>query len=353
MVEFLLILGAVVIYFTPALVAAWVRHPKLAYISGVNAALGVTGVGWAGALFWALRRRKVVAMSYHGDMQMPRSFNTNLMAVSAFVIGVAIVSTVVVNRLQYRNSPQTSAPVYAADVTSAPQIQWAYATVDGAHTASLASNNSLTQPVPFKGGPVVLSVAGNAAAPVVKLDTDAELACSFAPATSSLQISFDGGPGQVFGCVAAPAGAHRPLFDGSHSTAYLADPAAFLARLKGVRHMTVTAAFTGIPAPQTLEYDLPAEAPVLAPAPAAKAVAAVAATAAAVAAASALPKAAGGAKVKHNDPAGDKDHGRQRDHHHNTKAGRDATYVDGVSTRKSAHDRGHSSHRLRHHHAGA
>jgi hypothetical protein len=351
MVEFLLILGAVVIYFAPALVAAWVRHPKLAYISGVNAALGVTVVGWAGALMWALRRRKVVAMSYHGDMQVPRSFNTNLMAVSAFVIGVAIVSTVVVNRLQYRTGPQTGAPVYAAGAVSAPQIQWSRATVDGTRTASLASNNSLTLPAPYKGGPVVLSIAGDAAAPVVKLDADAELACSFAPAASSLEVSFDGGPGQAFACAPAPDGVHKPLFDGSHSTAYLADPAAFVTRLKGVRHVTITAAFSGVTEPQALEYDLPAEAPVVAVAPVAKAATAAAAPAAAAAVASALPKTADGTRVQADDQAGDDDHGHHRHHRHHrhSRAENGATYVDGVH----AHHRGHSRHGVRHHHAGA
>jgi len=346
MVEFLLILGAVVIYFAPALVAAWVRHPKLAYISGVNAALGVTVVGWAGALFWALRRRKVVAMSYHGDMQMPRSFNTNLMAVSALVVGVAIVSTVVVNRLQYRSSAQ-AAPVYAADVVTAPQARWAYAAIDGTRIASLASTNSLAQPAPFKGGPVVLSVTGTPAAPVVKLDTDAELACSFAPAASSLEISFDGGPGQAFACAPAPAGDRKPLFDGSHSTAYLADPAAFLSRLKGVRHVTITAAFSGVPAPQALEYDLPAEAPVVtvATAPSAR-------SATAVAAATVLPTAVAGATVTDDDPAGDNDHGHHR-HHRHRRHHADATFVDGVPAHGSADDRRHRGHRLRHHHARA
>ena len=102
MAEFFLILGVIVIYFAPLLVAAWMRHPKLAYIGGLNAALGVTVVGWAGALVWALRRRRVVAMSYHGDMEVPRSFNTGLFAAAGLVVAVALIATMGLNRLGCR-----------------------------------------------------------------------------------------------------------------------------------------------------------------------------------------------------------------------------------------------------------
>ena len=341
MVEFLLILGAVVIYFAPALVAAWVRHPRLAYISGVNAAFGVTVVGWAGALMWALRRRKVVAMSYHGDMQMPRSFNTNLAAVSALIIGVAIVATVVVNRLQFHSANQATAAVYAAGVTT-PQPQWQYADAGDARVATLASLNNLTQPAPFKGGPVVLGVTRGADGAVVKLDTDAELACSYAPTATSIEVSFDGGPAQAFACANAPAGARKLLFDGDHSTAYLADPTTFLAHMKGAHHMTMTASFSGVTEPQSLEYDLPADAPALETAPAAKAPAVAVAAAAlavpAVAVAAASPASA--------DDADDHAHGRHHKRHgrHTAAANDDddATYVDGVPAHKAhAHHRRH------------
>lgn len=145
MVEFLLILGAIVIYFAPFLVAAWVRHPKLAYIGGLNAALGVTGIGWLGALVWALRRRKVVAMSYHGDMQVPRSFNTGLLAAAGLIVGVAVVATIGINRLHAPN-PQATATLYATDAAVAPQ--WRHANAGGADTAGLQSTNSLTPPAP-------------------------------------------------------------------------------------------------------------------------------------------------------------------------------------------------------------
>ena len=333
MIEFLLILGAMVIYFTPALVAAWVRHPKLAYIGGVNAALGMTVVGWAGALMWALRRRKVIARSYHGDMEVPRSFNVSLLAMCGLVVGVAVVANIAVNRLQFRNSSPSTAPIYVASATTPSQPQWNYTEANGVRTASLPSTNSVAQPAPFKGGPVTLSVVHGADGPVVKLDADSELACSYAPTASSVEISFDNGPGQTFACAPAPAGARKLLFDGDHSTAYLADPVAFLSRLRGVRHISVVSSFANVTEPQSLEYDLPAGDPMAvaaapiktAPVPVASgevasAVAAVAVPAAAVA----------------DD---DSDHGHRR-HHHRRHARRDDTYVDGVPA--------HGSHR--HHH---
>jgi hypothetical protein len=343
MVEFLLILGAIVIYFTPLLVAAWVRHPRLAYIGGLNAALGVTVVGWAGALVWALRRRKVVALSYHGDMQVRRSFNTGLLAVSGLVVGVAMVATIGVDRFQTHKTIEASETLYATDAVAAPQ--WQYITFDGARMASLQSRNSVTPPAPFKGGPVTLSIAHGPDGAVVKLDTDAELTCSYVPAATSVDVSFDEGPPEPFACASAPANAPKLLFDGDHSTAYLADPVGFLARLRGVHHVTITATFSGVTEPQALEYDLPSGEPVLetasASAPAAKPAVAAAAPVIAMAAVSGAPAAAD------DDPAQDdssKDGGHDRRHHHRRNARHEGeTYVDGVPG--PAHERHHRRHR--------
>jgi len=266
MVEFILILGFVVIYFVPSLVAAWGRHPRLAYIGGVNAALGVTGIGWAGALMWALRRPRIVARSYHGDMEVPRSFNLGLLAVIGLVVGAAVIAEIGVNRLQIRHTTQAAAALYAGDATVV-QPQWQFATADGAPVASLRSSNSLTPPAPFKGGPVTLSVTRAAEGAVVKLDVDAELACSYAPTASSLAVSFDSGPDQTFACAPAPAGARTLLFDGDHSTAYLADPVAFLARLRQAHTVRIAGDFAGQTA-QVMMFALPAEDPVVRVSPA-------------------------------------------------------------------------------------
>ncbi len=337
MVEFILILGAMVIYFTPVLVAAWVRHPKLAYIGGINAALGVTVAGWAGALMWALRRRKVVALSYHGDMEVPRSFNVSLLAMCGLLVGGAVVATIAVNRLQFHSAVQAAAPIYAVSaVTSAP-VQWHYADADGSRLASLQSSNSPSVPAAYKGGPVTLSVGHGAAGAVVKLDADSQLACSYAPTASSVEVSFDGGPGQVFACAPAPAGARKLLFDGDHSTAYLADPTAFLARLKGARHISLAISFAGVTEPQSLEYDVPAQAPdAPAIAAGAKALPAVALAAAATA-----PAVAGQASAADDEDAADDHHGRRHHHHrhHHRAHHGDETYVDGVPEKTSVHGR--------------
>jgi len=190
------------------------------------------------------------------------------------------------------------------------QAQWQYVTDDGVRTASLRSGNSLTPPAPFKGGPVTLSVTRGAEGASVKLDADAEMACSYAPTASSLDISFDSGPNQSFACAPAPAGARKLLFDGDHSTAYLADPVAFLARLKGARHITVTAGFAGTAEPQSLEFDLPPAAPAVDPP------AAATAPVHAAAAVSPLPAATDAPTVKVDDQAGEGDHGHRRHHRH-------------------------------------
>ncbi len=337
MAEFFLILGVIVIYFAPLLVAAWVRHPKLAYIGGLNAALGVTVVGWAGALVWALRRRRVVAMSYHGDMEVARSFNTGLFVATGVVVAASLLAFMCVNRLQVHRTSQAAAALYATNAVVVPQ--WRHATVDGVDTASLASTNSLTQPSPFKGGPVTLSVSRGPDGAIVRFDTDAEMACSFAPTASSLLVSFDSGPAQTFACAPAPTDAHKLLFDGDHSTAYLADPVAFLARLKGVRHIAITAAFTGVSEPAPLQYDLPSDEPLatsvasasVSPKPAETA----AAPAAALAAAAVVPVAAAAVAATDDETS----HGRHHRHERHARKS-ESSYVDGVK----AHGR-HERHR--------
>ena len=332
MAEFFLILGAIVIYFTPLLVAAWVRHPRLAYIGGLNAALGVTVVGWIGALIWALKRRKVVAVSYHGDMRVPRSFNTGLLAVAGLMLGVAIVASIGLRRLQAPGS-EAAAPVYATDAMAvAPE--WRHASAGGVDTASLQSSNSLTPPAPFKSGPATLSISHGAGGAVVRLDLDGELACSYTPAGNSIQVSFDGGPSQGFACAKAPAGARQMLFDGDHSTAYLADPAAFLARLNGARHVSIDAGFASGDL-QPMVFDLPPSDPVV--------TASLAAARTPPAAMAAVANVPATAPVALRDDRAAKDDGAPHRRHERHARHGATIYVDGVP--------GHRG--RRHRHAGA
>ncbi len=344
MVEFLLILSAMVVYFAPTLVAAWVRHPKLAYIAGVNAALGITGIGWAGALYWALRRRRVVTLSYHGDMQVPRSFNTKLAAVVGLVIGVAVIADVAVDRLQARHTAQLSAALYAADV-SVPAPKWTVVADKDIRTASLQSSNSLSLPQPFKGGPAVLSIVRNGDGPVVRLDVDGEPACSYAPTATTVDISFDSGPSQAFACAPAPAGARKLLFDGDHSTAYLADPVAFLARLKNARHISINATFARMTDPQAMDFDLPPDDPTADVASRSATVASAAASSASAtpADAAAVPAAAQAVVSPSPAVAGAAEDAPAPAHHHkgHKASESDDTYVDGVPARGRHHGRHH------------
>jgi hypothetical protein len=258
MIEFFLILGAFTLYFAPLLVAAWLRHPKLAYIGGLNAALGVTVIGWAGAMIWALRRRSAVVRAY-SDAHLPRPLNVGLLAVAGLLVGVAAVATIGVNRLQAGGA--WSVPALFAAAPAIP-AQWQYATADGARTASLQSRNRLKEPAPFKGGPATLSLARGADGYVVRLDVDGDMACSYAPTASTVQVSFDGGAPRTFACASAPGDPSKLLFDGAHSTAYFADPVAFLAQLRNARHVRIVGEFAGQAASQAMEFDLPPGDPV-------------------------------------------------------------------------------------------
>jgi hypothetical protein len=48
------IIIAIVVYFIPSMVAFWRRHPNRWPILGINILFGGTGLGWIGALIWAL-----------------------------------------------------------------------------------------------------------------------------------------------------------------------------------------------------------------------------------------------------------------------------------------------------------
>ncbi len=331
MVEFFLILGATVIYFTPLLVAAWVRHPQLTYIGGLNAVTGVTGIGWVGALIWALRRRKVIAVSYHGDMRVARSFNTDLLTVSGLLVGVAVIAFIAVNRVQTRGVYESATPLYVAEADSPAPSQWRHASADGVDTASLDSSNNLTLPPPFKGGQATLGIANDPHGPVVSLDIDGDMACAYVPSASSVLVSFDNGPAQAFACGRSPTDPGKPLFDGTHSTGYIVDSKTFVARLKTARRVTITGDFAGQGGAQAMVFDLPAGGPVLA---AASSSAPVVAPAAAIAAAAvAVPAATAVAAASTPAVAGDQaEEGRHahRRRHQRHSAHADETYVDGV-----------------------
>ena len=44
---------SLVVYFLPSIIAAFRRHPYTLAIFLINLILGVTGIGWIGALVWA------------------------------------------------------------------------------------------------------------------------------------------------------------------------------------------------------------------------------------------------------------------------------------------------------------
>lgn len=51
----LLIIGfSPILYFGPAIIAWWRKHPSLPGIMVLNLFLGWTGIGWVGALVWAI-----------------------------------------------------------------------------------------------------------------------------------------------------------------------------------------------------------------------------------------------------------------------------------------------------------
>jgi len=182
---------------------------------------------------------------------MPSVLNTRLLAVAGLLVGVAAVATIGIIRLQ------------GGSADAANSSQWQYAsTPDGARTASLESRNRLKAPAPFKGGPATLSLARGPGGYVVRLDIDADMACSYAPTASTVQVTFDGGAPHTFACAPAPDDHSRLLFDGTHSTAYFADPVAFLAQVRNARHVRIVGEFAGQTASQAMEFDLPPGDPV-------------------------------------------------------------------------------------------
>lgn len=52
--SYAIVIGAILTYFIPSMVAFWRRHPNRWPILGINLLFGGTGLGWIGALIWAL-----------------------------------------------------------------------------------------------------------------------------------------------------------------------------------------------------------------------------------------------------------------------------------------------------------
>jgi Superinfection immunity protein len=53
----LYVLGATFLYFLPTVLALARGHPNSFLLAIVNLSLGWTVIGWAGALFWSLRKQ--------------------------------------------------------------------------------------------------------------------------------------------------------------------------------------------------------------------------------------------------------------------------------------------------------
>ena len=181
---------------------------------------------------------------------IPRALNIRILALAGLVAGIAVVAVIGVRRLQ------------ASADDPPPPPQWQYTTAGAVRTASLQSRNILKQPAPFKGGPATLSLARGPDGYVARLDVDGDMACSYAPTASKVEVSFDGAAPQAFACAPAPEDHGALLFDGKHSTAYFADPIAFLARVRNARHVRIEGEFAGQAAPQAMAFDLPPGDPV-------------------------------------------------------------------------------------------
>lgn len=128
MVEFLLILGVLTIYFAPTFVAAWRRHPRSVAIGLVNLLLGFTVLGWIAALFWAMSRDVAAAHKYdyyseqYGGMQVSSKENMNnavLWGISG-LIAVATVFAVGAHHLRARESKAPSQVGVALNAPTSP-----------------------------------------------------------------------------------------------------------------------------------------------------------------------------------------------------------------------------------------
>ena len=91
--EFVIILFVMTIYFLPALAAAWRRHPKTLSILALNFFLGITLIGWILAMTWAFSQNAVSHRKYdnnssaYGGMAVSTAERIN----AAVLVGVAAI----------------------------------------------------------------------------------------------------------------------------------------------------------------------------------------------------------------------------------------------------------------------
>ncbi len=116
MVEFLLILAALAIYFAPTIVAAWRRHPRLVVILVINLASGFTGIGWIAAMFWAMSRGASVLRryeynsDYYGGMQVSSNeqLNNHFLVTCGALVVIAAVAALGLNRARVSRDEPTA-----------------------------------------------------------------------------------------------------------------------------------------------------------------------------------------------------------------------------------------------------
>ena len=106
--EFVIILFVMTIYFLPALAAAWRRHPKTLLILALNLFLGITIVGWIVAITWAFSQNAGSHRKYdnhsseYGGMAVSTAerFNAAVLVGVAALVAVALTAAVSVHQIR-------------------------------------------------------------------------------------------------------------------------------------------------------------------------------------------------------------------------------------------------------------
>lgn len=254
---FIAVLATVVliIYCLPALLATFVRHKLVATIWVINVCLGWTAIGWVGALMraWvpATGSTNSVAGLVSGAAKTPASLIGNQRGVAIAMgllagLGIAFSFAPPLPHLQLGKA----APLGVAGASKPAQSasKWNYSETRDPEVrvtdqfAELVSDNKLTFDFPYEGGTTKLTIRRETdwrqrSKVEVYLNVDGRFDCAWKTG-DSITITFDNDPPVRYACTITTEDTAGVLF-----LDHPDDTAAFVARLKTARHVTIEAPF--------------------------------------------------------------------------------------------------------------
>lgn len=250
MLVFLIILLTTILYAVPGLIATGRHHSRAWRVWLVDILLGFTVIGWLWSLREALRpdagpRKLFYRYSYYGEETRKARFDIRQLPLGDVGLALAgLVAIAAAGTFGWHAFAPQAATVEAAAATVSGPGSWSYTVESGnagpIHVSTLMSDDAYAS---GDGIPAALVLRNGPDAPSAAIRIDGQFTCS-AAANGTISAQFDGGQAVTLHCAPRPDGV-LDLDAAGQDVLFLADPQAFISRVRAARSLVLTADVLG------------------------------------------------------------------------------------------------------------